>query len=1010
MLMKLISDPIPTAQTIAGTLDWVVGVGESSTSQNSFHKLHVYVLREPDTLVGTLLGSPTAYEEASTSGNEWAINTSAVGKGPATPPGKPTLTQVAAQAGDRIVIEFGWVGYSALGSTGYYYYGGGLNDMAVGGVTNQASWFEFSQDIFGSRISKPSGTVAGDVMIATIAVRPNTATITAPAGWTPVLPRVDNSAGTESLAIYRRTADASDSSVTDYAWSTSGATFAMGTIQSFSGVDTANPIDVWNGQATASSTTHATPDVTTTVANPLLVAAHAMASGSVSWTPPTGMTEIVDVQVGSTTGGITLEKSTVVKSTAGATGAKTATNGSNTTPYPGVTHILALRGIGAGGSNTLTINMPAGVLQNDVMIASIAVGPSTVTITPPAGWALVHRMNQASGTSNSLAVYSKLAGLGEAGPYDWTFSAGHTGAAGGIMAFSGADPVIEKEDGQSDTGSVTSHATPSVAPAFANTMVVTSYGIGATSTWTPPPGMTEKVDLQGGSQALEVSYVPQAAAASVSKTATSSSAGYGNAHILVLRRVFGSFNAFETSTGATIGGVIKPKIAGTTINVAIIALNAPKTAVATYYIGTMKIEALDASNSSGVVDPNTGCNSTWTPITPAVVIPDLSFAAADNGRKNTSFTVPNSYRHVRLRMSAPSGAPDTIACSGDGFAIRPLAFSSVTSNMTNSGTAGAPVTSAGGSFSITGVAIAGYNGTPAIDNTKITAHAGAVQTGSVAGSFGAADPATGTATGSTFTYSEVGNFTIGVNGVYDSTFTAVDPQGTECTNDFSNTLVGGSYGCSFGNSAASAPVGRFRPDHFIVTSPTLTNRQALSCAPASTYPYEGEQLRVTFTLTARNGLGTPAITQNYTTASGFAKLDGTVYANFGFGAVDLADTTPPLAATALTARVPSGTSSGTWVGGSGNFTVDLSVSRVAPDGPFESFRLGVLPADTGGVTVRAADLNLDTSVPADSNDRVLVGSSKIRFGRLAIRNANGSKLVRLPVPLETQYWNGTVFG
>ncbi len=360
--------------------------------------------------------------------------------------------------------------------------------------------------------------------------------------------------------------------------------------------------------------------------------------------------------------------------------------------------------------------------------------------------------------------------------------------------------------------------------------------------------------------------------------------------------------------------------------------------------------------------------------------------------------------------SPPAGGPDVIiGCSSDNFSIRPLAFSSVTSNMTNSGTTGAPVTSAGGSFSITGVAIAGYNGTPAIDNTKITAHAGAVQTGSVAGSFGAADPATGTATGSTFTYSEVGNFTIGVNGVYDSTFTAVDPPGTECTNDFSNTLVGGSYGCSFGNSAASAAVGRFRPDHFIVTLGTLTNRQALSCAPASTYTYEGEQLRVTFTLTARNGLGTPAITQNYTTASTFAKLDGTVYANFGFGAVDLADATPPLAATALTARVPSGTSSGTWVGGIGSFTVDLAVSRASPDGPFESFRLGVLPADTDGVTLRAADLNLDTSVPADSNDRVLVGSSKIRFGRLALRNASGSQLVRLPVPLETQYWNGTAF-
>src|SRR2546425_8458874 len=643
----------------------------------------------------------------------------------------------------------------------------------------------------------------------------------------------------------------------------------------------------------------------------------------------------------------------------------------------------------------------------------LVTGVQTCALPISSGWALVRpRMDNTNGTSNSLAVYKLLAGASEPASYTWTFSSGHTGAAGGIMAFSGADPAIDVENGQ-NTALSTSHATPSVTTAFNNTMLITSHGVGAASTtWNPPSGMSEQVDANGGSAALEMNYLPQAASGSTGvRTATSSTSGTGNAHILVLRRVFGAFQAFETSTGAgAISGVIKTKVAGTSISTAIVALNAPKNAVATYYVGTVKIEALDASNSSGAVDPNTGCNATWTLIpSSVVVIPDLTFVPADNGRKNTSFSVPNSYRHVRLRMSAPSAAPDTIACSGDGFAIRPLAFSSVTSNMTNSGTTGAPVTSAGSGFTITGVAIAGYSGTPALDNTKITAHAGAVQTGSVAGSFGAADPATGTATGSTFTYSEVGNFTIGVNGVYDNTFTAVDPPGTECTNDFSNTPdAAGSYGCSFGNSAPSAPIGRFKPDHFIVTSPTLTNRQALGCA-ASTYTYEGESLRVTFTLTARNGLGTPAPTQNYTTASLFAKLDGTVYANFGFGAVDLADATPPLPASALTARVSSGTSSWPWVGGSGSFTVDLAVSRASPDGPFESFRLGVLPADTDGVTLRAADLNLDTSVPADSNDRVLVGSSKIRFGRLAIRNANGSQLVPLPLPLETQYWNGTAF-
>ena len=97
LIQKLVSDPLPVAQTISGTLDWVITAQESSASQNAFNQLHVYVLREPDTLVGTLLNN---YAELSTSTNEWP--TSPLGRGPAG--GTPaTLTAVAAQAGDRIV-------------------------------------------------------------------------------------------------------------------------------------------------------------------------------------------------------------------------------------------------------------------------------------------------------------------------------------------------------------------------------------------------------------------------------------------------------------------------------------------------------------------------------------------------------------------------------------------------------------------------------------------------------------------------------------------------------------------------------------------------------------------------------------------------------------------------------------------------------------------------------------------------------------------------------------------
>jgi hypothetical protein len=345
------------------------------------------------------------------------------------------------------------------------------------------------------------------------------------------------------------------------------------------------------------------------------------------------------------------------------------------------------------------------------------------------------------------------------------------------------------------------------------------------------------------------------------------------------------------------------------------------------------------------------------------------------------------------------------SCSFDNFSIRPQAFSSVTSTLNNAGTSGAPAAKAGAPFTITAAALAGYDGTPGLDGTKISAHAGATQTGGVAGPFLAANPATGIAQGAAFTYSEVGNFAIAANGVYDSTFTSVDAPGVDCTSDFSNALVGGLYGCSFGNNANTAPIGRFTPDHFIVTLGTLTNRRQLSCAPASSFTYEGEQLRVTFMLTARNGLGSPATTQNYTTASGFAKLDGTVYGNLGIGAIDLADGTPPLTATSLSSRVPSGTSTGTWLAGTANFTVDFPVTRAAsPDGPFESVRVGILPVDADGVTLRTADLNLDTDVPSNGNDRVLVGSTKIRFGRLRVGSVNGSQLVPLRVPVAVDYW------
>jgi RHS repeat-associated protein len=385
-------------------------------------------------------------------------------------------------------------------------------------------------------ITKPTGTAANDVLIASIAVTPSTVTITAPSGWT-LIRRTNNGATTSnSLAVYYKVASASEG--TSYAFGVTGATFGVGGIQGFTGVDTANPIHIENGQTTPSATTHATPSVTTSVANAMIVTSHAFASSN-SWTPPSGMTESFDKPSGNNNAtGLSIEGDRVLQAVAGATGVKTATAAGNADV--GNTHIVALKPADA----TLTISTPTGTVADDVLIAAIGFNNSTATVAPPSGWTLVRRMNNASTTANSLAVYRRTAVAGEPASHAFLV-AGGAFVVGGIQAFSGVDTAnpIDVENGQT-TVSGTAHATPSVTTTTANAMLVTAHTYASANTWTPQAGLTEAYDRPSGTnsatgQAITGTFQLQAVAgASGAKSSTAGgSADVGNTHILALRRL-----------------------------------------------------------------------------------------------------------------------------------------------------------------------------------------------------------------------------------------------------------------------------------------------------------------------------------------------------------------------------------------------------------------------------------------------------------------------------------------
>jgi hypothetical protein len=208
---------------------------------------------------------------------------------------------------------------------------------------------------------------------------------------------------------------------------------------------------------------------------------------------------------------------------------------------------ISLRGAASAGATSgvtsLTIATPAGTAGGDVMVAAIALRPHTATITAPAGWTLVRRVDNSATNANSLVTYRRVAVQGEAASHTWSFSSS-TGSAGGIATFAGVDEsnVVDVHGGQT-TANGLSHSAPSVVTSTARTMVFTAHGFSSSATWTGPAGSTEAFDVAsdaigGTGMAIAGYFALQASAGATGvRTAVASNDGdVGNTQVIALRR------------------------------------------------------------------------------------------------------------------------------------------------------------------------------------------------------------------------------------------------------------------------------------------------------------------------------------------------------------------------------------------------------------------------------------------------------------------------------------------
>ncbi len=453
-----------------------------------------------------------------------------------------------------------------------------------------------------------------------------------------------------------------------------------------------------------------------------------------------------------------------------------------------------------------------------------------------------------------------------------------------------------------------------------------------------------------------------------------------------------------------------------------------------------------------------------------------TFVATDNGRhKSAAITVPNAWRNLSVRISYPTTSPTSTSCSLDKFAVRPANFDLTASHadaqtagttiaMNNAIATGAVVHKAGQPFTLQANARSSSNAVTSQYTGTLIATPSVCSTGNactasvLAASFG---PGTwtnsaGALRSNTASYTEVGAFALTVE---DRNFADVDSLDSSPAERYivSNTLT----------------IGRFIPDHFVVTPVAVTPRVDLASCSASTFTYMGEPMDVEFTLSAHSAAPGNSPTLNYagvlarfvssdanfinagavdtaaptalvapitaisranpgevTTATAHGLASGSQVYLSGIGGmaalnnelytVQVVSTTrftigvdtsamPAFSAGGNASRMSVISSSGPWVLGSATIKTRMSLLRgFLPDGPFNNLRIGILPIDSDAVTVLPAALNLNAD-NIGANERVNVGTTRAVFGRLALNHAHGSELLRLPLPMQTQFWNNGVF-
>lgn len=201
---------------------------------------------------------------------------------------------------------------------------------------------------------------------------------------------------------------------------------------------------------------------------------------------------------------------------------------------------------------------PAGTSNGDLLVTFMVMNDGVEVVTTLSGWTLMH--GDITPLTNDLRaqVFYKIAS-NEPSSWTWTTTSSRgiicTGRITGVLT---SDPINVSSDNTNDDNSSENQTSSNITTTVADTLVVFFAGLDESSSkgsgayFTPPAGMTEEVDFEGGSFTYMGIFTLDVAAAGAVGTKTTVTADNDSSGMAIFAV---SPSTAPAPTGPPVGGL-----------------------------------------------------------------------------------------------------------------------------------------------------------------------------------------------------------------------------------------------------------------------------------------------------------------------------------------------------------------------------------------------------------------------------------------------------------------------